>query len=109
VGLHLYSNTIPRFGARFSSFSVTMKNKIFNITIVAIACITFLPARNAAFVDPDTVPRTIMRKTDGKLLALVMSDEFQLSGRGFGPGEDQIFEALQKPDDSNESIEFCKP
>eukprot|EP01031_Cornospumella_fuschlensis_P026554 gene26554-32091_t len=36
-----------------------------------------------------------------------MSDEFRDSNRGFQPGEDLIFEALERPDDSNESIVFC--
>ena len=61
-----------------------------------------------SYIDSDTKITTKVRRTDGKLLALVMSDEFKEPNRGFGPGEDEIFEALDKPDDSNESIVFCK-
>lgn len=61
-----------------------------------------------SYIDPETTVLTKVRQADGKVLALVMSDEFRESNRGFGPGEDIIFEALEKPDDTNESIVFCK-
>jgi hypothetical protein len=49
-----------------------------------------------------------LRQKDGKRLKLVMSDEFSSSGRTFRAGDDPIFEAVHKPDDTNEAIEFCK-
>ena len=33
----------------------------------------------------------------GKKMKLVMSDEYSRDGRGFAPGQDLIFEALEKP------------
>lgn len=61
-----------------------------------------------SYIDPDTKVLTKVRQADGKLLALVMSDEFREPNRGFRADEDAIFEALEKPDDSNESIVFCR-
>ena len=59
-----------------------------------------------SWIDQDTTQNFIERHHDGKLLALVMSDEFTEESRGFGPGQDNIFEALEKPDDSNQAIQF---
>jgi Beta-glucan synthesis-associated protein SKN1/KRE6/Sbg1 len=47
------------------------------------------------------------RRFDGKLLDLVMSDEFNEDGRSFEPGQDEMFEAIQKPDEANEALQFC--
>ena len=35
-----------------------------------------------------------------------MSDEFEIPGRSFAKGDDEIFEALERPDDSNQAINF---
>lgn len=51
---------------------------------------------------------TKIRKTDGRELTLVMSDEFETPGRLFSKGKDKLFEAIQKPDYTNEAIQFCK-
>jgi len=40
---------------------------------------------------------TIKRLHDNQILYLSMSDEFSTNGRTFGPGEDQLFEALNEP------------
>eukprot|EP00596_Hydrurales_sp_CCMP1899_P009423 CAMPEP_0119051234 /NCGR_PEP_ID=MMETSP1177-20130426/72917_1 /TAXON_ID=2985 /ORGANISM="Ochromonas sp, Strain CCMP1899" /LENGTH=161 /DNA_ID=CAMNT_0007030365 /DNA_START=1390 /DNA_END=1871 /DNA_ORIENTATION=+ len=37
-----------------------------------------------------------------------MSDEFSLDGRSFAKGEDDVFEAQERPDDVNMGIEFYK-
>ncbi len=59
-------------------------------------------------IDPETSigVLTTRRRKDGRKLALRFSDEFNQEGRGFGPGEDPWFEAVEKPDESNQSIEF---
>lgn len=60
-------------------------------------------------IDPDT-PLYYHQKTrrkDGKTLNLVASDEFELKGRSFAKGKDKFFEAIEKPDDTNDSIQFC--
>ena len=59
-------------------------------------------------IDPETVPRTIIRRHDKAELQLVMSDEFSLDGRTFAKGDDDVFEAQQRPDDINQAISFCK-
>lgn len=50
--------------------------------------------------------RTIERLYDGRELTLVMSDEFNTDGRSFSKGSDPLFEAIEKPDDTNEAIQF---
>lgn len=59
-------------------------------------------------IDPETVPRSIVRRRDNAELQLVMSDEFSLEGRSFAKGDDDVFEAQQRPDDINQAISFCK-
>ena len=63
---------------------------------------------NDSYIDPETSPdaMTTRRRKDGRKLALRFSDEFNKEDRGFGPGEDPWFEAVEKPDESNQSIEF---
>jgi beta-glucanase (GH16 family) len=65
---------------------------------------------DSLMLDPDTrLPDyTILRRKDKRQLHLVMSDEFNVNGREFHPGKDPLFEALQKPDYTNEAIQFCK-
>lgn len=59
-------------------------------------------------IDPETVPRTMIRRRDQAVLDLVMSDEFSLEGRSFAKGDDSVFEAQERPDDINQAISFCK-
>jgi Beta-glucan synthesis-associated protein SKN1/KRE6/Sbg1 len=59
-------------------------------------------------IDPDTEPRTIIRRRDKAELQLVMSDEFSLDGRSFAKGDDDVFEAQHRPDDINQAISFCE-
>lgn len=49
---------------------------------------------------------TTIRRHDGKVLQLRASDEYNKDGRGFGPGEDDWFVAIDKPDDTNQAIQF---
>jgi hypothetical protein len=60
------------------------------------------------YIDSKTLKLMKPRHRDGKLLELVMSDEFETSGRSFAPGDDKMFEAIHKPDESNEALQFCK-
>ncbi len=51
---------------------------------------------------------TTLRIADGAELQLVMSDEFNLDGRRFGPDSDEeLFQAVHKPDLTNDAIQFC--
>lgn len=59
-------------------------------------------------IDPDTVPTTLIRKRDGAVLDLVMSDEFTVDGRSFAKGDDEVFEAQERPDDINQGIAYCE-
>lgn len=43
-----------------------------------------------------------------QIYELVMSDEFNAENRAFDKGSDKLFEAIQKPDNTNEAIQFCK-
>jgi hypothetical protein len=58
-------------------------------------------------IDTSSVTKRIIREYDGKILDLVMSDEFTVEGRKFGKNDDAIFEAIEKPDNTNEAIQFC--
>ena len=60
-----------------------------------------------ARIDKDTLDITTYRRHDGALLNLVMSDEFSIDGRKFTKGEDEIFESIDKPDDSNQGMHYC--
>lgn len=58
-------------------------------------------------IDPNTVATTVYQYHDNKLLHLVMSDEFEDNGRRFDQKKG-IFNAVMKPDNSNDAIQFCK-
>lgn len=77
--------------------------------INCIPLLTVVSLVGASYIDPLTLQLIKMRQTDGKLLGLVMSDEFNDEGRGFTTGEDAIFEAVSRPDDCNACLEYCKP
>lgn len=57
------------------------------------------------WVDPDTVVsnRTIKSFTDGKVYDLVMSDEFERSGRTFKNGDDPMWTGVDRSDDDQTS------
>ena len=59
-------------------------------------------------IDRDTAATSIERLHDGATLRLVMSDEFNEDGRSFEKGKDANFEAIQKPDLTNDALQFCK-
>lgn len=65
-------------------------------------------SNGSQWIDKDTKSDafTTIRRHDGKVLDLVMSDEFNTEGRGFLPGEDDIWEAITAPDYTNAAIEF---
>ena len=65
-------------------------------------------SKGSRWIDEDTKKDayTTVRHHDGKVLDLVMSDEFNVEGRGFLPGEDSIWEAVTAPDYTNAAIEF---
>ncbi|KAJ1426235.1 beta-glucan synthesis-associated protein-domain-containing protein [Ochromonadaceae sp. CCMP2298] len=50
--------------------------------------------------------RNTIRRRDGKQLHLVMSDEFLEEGRSFEKGRDTLFEAVSKPDNTNDALQF---
>jgi len=57
--------------------------------------------------DTPTELRITTRLHDGSSMQLVMSDEFNTNGRRFEKGQDSLFEAVEKPDNSNQAIQFC--
>ncbi len=59
-------------------------------------------------IDGDTAAMSIQRYHDGATLWLAMSDEFNEDGRSFEKGMDEKFEAVQKPDLTNDALQFCK-
>lgn len=83
---------------------ITIYKKTLCIYLLAIN----VPATRCYQLDPETVSLTTTRRRDGAVLDLVMSDEFSLEGRSFAKGEDEVFEAQERPDDVNMGIEFCK-
>ena len=61
-----------------------------------------------SYVDVETTIHSVVRPQDGKVLKLVASDEFNKDGRSFEKGMDKMFEAVNKPDNTNEALQFCK-
>lgn len=59
------------------------------------------------YIDSSTPVKSRIRRKDGKRLQLVMSDEFNEEGRNFASSNDPFFEAVEKPDNTNEAIQFC--
>jgi hypothetical protein len=82
-----------------------MELKVF---CLLIQLILLSPEFALANIDPDTKVKTVRRRKDGTNLKLVFSDEFNVEGRSFEPGKDPHFEAVEKPDDTNQAIQFCK-
>ncbi len=78
------------------------------LSLLLLSCVSLPVIVRSNFIDSRTHKDYKLRQTDGKRLELVMSDEFETPGRSFAPGEDPVFEALYKPDDTNEAIQFCK-
>lgn len=72
---------------------------------------------STTLIDKDTQEKDYKRERkdikkaismEKKILSLVFSDEFEVEGRGFSGSEDPFFQAIRKPDTSNEAIQFCK-
>jgi len=58
-------------------------------------------------IDPATESvYKVLTRNDGKTLSLVMSDEFNTENRKFDDGMDPNFDAVHKPDYTNEAIQF---
>jgi len=76
--------------------------------LVPIVFISFNSLIYSTLIDKFSTQTQTRRKHDGEMLDLVMSDEFNVGGREFGPGDDFIFEAIDKPDYTNEAMQFCK-
>lgn len=82
---------------------------IYTLVCILAACLrvgSWHVKDTAVDSDTSTGVLTTRRRKDGRELSLRFSDEFNQEGRGFGPGEDSWFEAVEKPDESNQSIEF---
>lgn len=83
-------------------------------TLASLLCLVGIQSSHSrshydTLVDPDTPAAMLVtaRLRDGSPMQLVMSDEFSADGRSFSKGDDALFEAVEKPDDSNEAIQFC--
>ena len=66
-----------------------------------------------SFIDSDTSNQyyhisSYINHNDQIQYDLVMSDEFNKDNRAFDKGSVKLFEAIQKPDNTNEAIQFCK-
>ncbi|GMF09091.1 unnamed protein product [Phytophthora lilii] len=58
------------------------------------------------WVDPETpLESYIWESSRGDRWELVMSDEFNVPGRSFRPGEDHMWTSIEKPDGVNEAME----
>jgi Beta-glucan synthesis-associated protein SKN1/KRE6/Sbg1 len=79
-----------------------------NASLLSLLCLMTASILQCYKIDPETVPRTTIRRRDQAVLDLVMSDEFSLEGRSFAKGDDSVFEAQERPDDINQAISFCK-
>ncbi|KAF9081476.1 hypothetical protein BGX23_000819 [Mortierella sp. AD031] len=63
-----------------------------------LSTVTGTVVRDAGLVDPDTpIEKRVALSKDGKEWELVFSDEFGQDGRGFGPGQDPHWEAVNLP------------
>jgi hypothetical protein len=79
-----------------------------NASLLSLLCLMTASILQCYKIDPETVPRSTIRRRDQAVLDLVMSDEFSLEGRSFAKGDDSVFEAQERPDDINQAISFCK-
>ena len=80
----------------------------YSLTSQTVALLLTILTTHSYKIDVDTIPTTLIRKRDQAVLELVMSDEFTVDGRSFAKGDDDVFEAQQRPDDINQGIAFCK-
>ena len=80
----------------------------YSLTSQTVALLFTILTTYSYKIDVDTIPTTLIRKRDQAVLELVMSDEFTVDGRSFAKGDDDVFEAQQRPDDINQGIAFCK-
>ena len=58
------------------------------------------------YIDRATQIKSVFSIHNGNKHTLVMSDEFNEDGRSFAAGRDLLFEALDKPDNSNEAMQY---
>ena len=75
------------------------------ISIIAILLLVGIGQQQcgrAYHIDPDTPSSATQTVKEGKILDLVMSDEFNVEGRSFESGKDSVFEAISRPDDVNQ-------
>lgn len=84
-----------------------MFNTVCIVLVSSVHC-AYGGAPSGPLIDPDTTATETTRFSDSKRLSLVMSDEFTVSGRSFAKGNDPKFEAVEKPDNSNQAMQFCK-
>lgn len=70
--------------------------------------IAVIASTDTRLIDPSTSVYTKNRPKDGTILHLVASDEFNEDERGFSKGMDKMWEAITKPDNTNEALQFCK-
>ena len=89
----------------------------FWLVVVLISCLVLCSIaeesqatvdKHSDFIDPTTDIHTIQRPKDKVSLQLVASDEFNVADRSFAKGQDRMWEAITKPDNTNEALQFCK-
>ncbi|CAH0476010.1 unnamed protein product [Peronospora belbahrii] len=77
--------------------------------IKASSDLTTYPTKSGIpiWVDPDTPKdRYVYTTSRGRKWDLVMSDEFNVEGRNFEPGEDHLWTSVEKPDGVNGALEI---
>ena len=100
--------TSEGFECKFIQYWVTIMS---SLSLMAVFLLLLQSrASSHSLVDTSTpkAKHVIKRLADGKNLKLVMSDEFEKDGRDFSKGSDPLFEALEKPDNTNEAMQYCK-
>ena len=73
--------------------------------LILCLLVNSIHSKFAGWIDPDTPEdkRTIVSYSDGKTYDLVMSDEFETSGRSFKDGHDPTWTGIDRPDDDQTS------
>jgi hypothetical protein len=80
-----------------------------SLTVKGFKCLfVYFSVVQCGLIDHSSTVRTITRNSDGKVLQLVMSDEFNVDNRNFEKGSDNLFESVLKPDLTNEALQFCE-
>jgi beta-glucanase (GH16 family) len=76
------------------------------LVLVIFAATVDVMVLGSNLIDKNTLIRSILSIHDNRKLDLVMSDEFSEDDRSFGGDNDLSFEAIEKPDNSNEALQF---